>query len=298
MNLLQSSLMLSENTNQQNQQALFHLWKGEALLDGENIKNLKLEWLMSQIGLVTQEPALLSLSIKDNIAYGRDATSLQIEDAAKTAHAHTFISSLVKGYDTHKIRLSVARAVLLNPCILFLDEVTGGLDFEAERSVQEALDLLMLGRSTIIIARRLLLIKNADFIAVMEEGQLMEIRTHDELIASDGLYAELLICEEAAKLPKSLLLMICLQEPTTRPQHSKSKKIPPYKNHHLPNLPNRPHFSEPLTYTQQDLQIPITTHTDLQKNNGKWNRKIIDSEVNKSMGLDLNNKMGYECHNS
>nr|KAJ0204853.1 hypothetical protein LSAT_V11C500286840 [Lactuca sativa] len=214
MNLLQSSLMLSENTNQKNQQALFHLWKGEVLLDGENIKNLKLEWLMSQIGLVTQEPTLLSLSIMDNIAYGRDATSFQIEDAAKTAHAHTFISSLEKGYDTQvgraglsltkeqKIRLLVVRAVLSNPCILLIDEVTSGLDFEAERSVQEALDLLMLGRSTIIIARRISLIKNADFIAVMQKGRLMEIGTHDELIASDGLYAELLRCEEAAKLPK------------------------------------------------------------------------------------------------
>ncbi|CAI9264828.1 unnamed protein product [Lactuca saligna] len=172
--------------------------------------------LMSQIGLVTQEPALLSLSIRDNIAYGRDVTSLQIEDATKTAHAHTFISSLEKGYDTQvgraglslaeeqKIRLSVARVVLSNPCILLLDEVTGGLDFEAERSVQEALDLLMVGRSTIIIGRRLSLIKNADFIAVMEEGQLMEICTHDELITSDGLYAELLRCEEAAKLPKRM----------------------------------------------------------------------------------------------
>ncbi|XP_071689783.1 ABC transporter B family member 20-like [Rutidosis leptorrhynchoides] len=189
---------------------------GEVLLDGENIKSLKLEWLRSQIGLVTQEPALLSLSIRDNIAYGRDATPLQIEDAAKIAHAHTFISSLEKGYDTQvgraglslseeqKIRLSVARAVLSNPSILLLDEVTGGLDFEAEKSVQEALDLLMLGRSTIIIARRLSLIRNADFIAVMEEGQLMEIGTHDELIASDGLYAELLRCEEAAKLPRRM----------------------------------------------------------------------------------------------
>ncbi|KVH89240.1 ABC transporter B family member 6-like isoform X1 [Cynara cardunculus var. scolymus] len=189
---------------------------GEVLLDGENIKNLKLEWLRSQIGLVTQEPALLSLSIRDNIAYGRDATPLQIEDAAKTAHAHTFISSLEKGYETQvgraglslteeqKIRLSVARAVLSSPSILLLDEVTGGLDFEAERSVQEALDLLMLGRSTIIIARRLSLIRNADFIAVMEEGHLMEIGTHDELIASDGHYAELLRCEEAAKLPRRM----------------------------------------------------------------------------------------------
>ena len=92
--------------------------------------------------------------------------------------------------------------MLLNPSILLLDEVTGGLDFEAERSVQEALDLLMLGRSTIIIARRLSLIRNADFIAVMEEGQLVEMGTHDELLSQDGLYAELLRCEEATKLPK------------------------------------------------------------------------------------------------
>lgn len=144
---------------------------GEVLLDGENIKNLKLEWLRSQIekGYDTQ--------------VGRAGLSLTEEQ---------------------KIRLSVARAVLSNPSILLLDEVTGGLDFEAERSVQEALDLLMLGRSTIIIARRLSLIKNADFIAVMEEGRLMEIGTHDELVASDGLYAELLRCEEAAKLPKRM----------------------------------------------------------------------------------------------
>nr|GMD01991.1 ABC transporter B family member 6-like [Ipomoea batatas] len=189
---------------------------GEVLLDGENIKNLKLEWLRNQIGLVTQEPALLSLSIRDNIAYGRDATFDQIEEAAKIAHAHTFISSLERGYDTQvgraglalteeqKIKLSIARAVLSNPSILLLDEVTGGLDFEAERSVQEALDLLMLGRSTIIIARRLSLIRNADYIAVMEEGQLVEMGTHDELITLDGLYAELLKCEEAAKLPRRM----------------------------------------------------------------------------------------------
>ncbi|KAE9595206.1 putative xenobiotic-transporting ATPase [Lupinus albus] len=189
---------------------------GEVLLDGENIKNLKLEWLRSQIGLVTQEPALLSLSIRDNIAYGRDATMDQIEEAAKIARAHTFISSLEKGYDMQvgraglalneeqKIKLSIARAVLLNPSILLLDEVTGGLDFEAERAVQEALDLLMLGRSTIIIARRLSFIRNADYIAVMEEGQLVEMGTHDELLSRGGLYVELLRCEEAAKLPKRM----------------------------------------------------------------------------------------------
>lgn len=104
--------------------------------------------------------------------------------------------------EEQKIKLSIARAVLLNPTILLLDEVTGGLDFEAERIVQEALDLLMLGRSTIIIARQLSLIKNADYIAVMEEGQLVEMGTHDELINLGGLYAELLKCEEATKLPR------------------------------------------------------------------------------------------------
>lgn len=186
---------------------------GEVLLDGVNIKSLKLEWLRGQIGLVTQEPALLSLSIRDNIAYGRAATSDMIVEAAKTAHAHAFISSLEQGYETQvgragvslteeqKIKLSVARAVLSNPSILLLDEVTGGLDFEAERAVQEALDILMLGRSTIVIARRLSLVKNADYIAVMEEGQLVEMGTHEELLTRDGLYSELLRCEEAAKPP-------------------------------------------------------------------------------------------------
>ncbi|KAJ0962333.1 hypothetical protein J5N97_030161 [Dioscorea zingiberensis] len=174
---------------------------GEVLLDCENIKSLKLEWLRSQIGLVTQDSALLSLSIRDNIAYGRSATSDQIEEAAKTSHVGRAGLALT---EEQKIKLSVARSVLSNPSILLLDEVTGGLDFEAERAVQEALDILMLGRSTIIIARRLSLIKNADYIAVMEEGKLVEMGTHDELLMLDGLYAELLRCEEAAKLPKRM----------------------------------------------------------------------------------------------
>ncbi|KAG6522696.1 hypothetical protein ZIOFF_019847 [Zingiber officinale] len=120
-----------------------------------DIKHLKLEWLRSQIGLVTQEPTLLSLSIKDNIAYGRSATSDQIEEAAKTIHAHDFITSLEMGYETQvcrtgltlteeqKIKISIARVVLSNPSILLLDVVTSGLDFEAEKVVQEALDILI-----------------------------------------------------------------------------------------------------------------------------------------------------------
>ncbi|KAJ4816822.1 ABC transporter B family member 20 [Rhynchospora pubera] len=233
---------------------------GEVLLDGENIKSLKLEWLRSQIGLVTQEPALLSLSIRENIAYGRSCTFEQIEEAAKTAHAHAFISSLEKGYDTQvgragssltdeqKIKLAIARAVLSNPSILLLDEVTGGLDFEAEKAVQRAIDILMLGRSTIIIARRLSLIKNADYIAVMEEGQLVEMGTHDELVNLNGLYAELLRCEEAAKLPRRMPIrkyndstQFQTDESSTSPKMSKSPSL--QKTHGYSNYADLQHGS-------------------------------------------------------
>ncbi|KAG0501236.1 hypothetical protein HPP92_001308 [Vanilla planifolia] len=241
---------------------------GEVLLDGENIKNLKLEWLRSQIGLVTQEPALLNLSIRDNIAYGRAASFHQIEEAAKTAHAHTFISSLQSGYDTQvgraglalneeqKIKVSIARAVLSNPSILLLDEVTGGLDFEAERAVQEALDILMLGRSTIIIARRLGLIRNADYIAVMEEGQLVEMGTHEELLMLDGLYAELLRYEEAAKLPKRTPIRKCKEletfqiEKDLSANHFMQESSSP-KMAKSPSL-QRSHVFNPFKQTQPD----------------------------------------------
>ncbi|XP_024965312.1 ABC transporter B family member 20-like [Cynara cardunculus var. scolymus] len=190
---------------------------GEVLLDGVNTKSLKLEWFRRQIGLVTQEPALTCLSITDNIAYGRpNITFKQIEEAAKIAHVHAFINSLENGYETQvgkvgleltdeqKIKISVARAVLLNPSIILLDEVTSKLDLEAEKSVQEVLRIIMLGRSTIMIARKLSLVKYVDLIAVMEGGQCVEMGTHDELISAHGLYSEILRCEEVVKLPVKL----------------------------------------------------------------------------------------------
>lgn len=104
--------------------------------------------------------------------------------------------------DEQKIRISIARAVLLNPSIMLLDEVTSRLDLEAENSVHETLRMITLGRSTIMIARRINLVKDADLIAVMEGGQCVEMGTHDELVNSHGLYSELLRCEEVVKLPE------------------------------------------------------------------------------------------------
>ncbi|KAG0562857.1 hypothetical protein KC19_9G176700 [Ceratodon purpureus] len=187
---------------------------GEVLLDGENIKNLKVEWLRSQIGLVSQEPALFKGSIMENICYGREASIDEIEEAAKIAHAHTFISSLPEGYATQvgdsklklseerKVKIAIARAVLKNPRILLLDEATGTLDMEAAQNVQHALDILMLGRSTIVIAHRLSSIRNADVIAVLDEGQLVEMGTHDELMRLDGAYIDLIRLQETAKQPR------------------------------------------------------------------------------------------------
>ncbi|WJX70433.1 ABC transporter B member 15 [Trifolium repens] len=178
---------------------------GEILVDGVGIHKLQLKWLRSQMGLVSQEPALFATSIKENILFGReDATFEDIVDAAKASNAHNFISLLPQGYDTQvgergvqmsggqKQRIAIARAIIKMPKILLLDEATSALDSESERVVQEALDKAAVGRTTIVIAHRLSTIQNADIIAVVQNGKIMETGSHENLMQNENsLYTSL-----------------------------------------------------------------------------------------------------------
>ena len=161
--------------------------QGQVLVDGVDIKTVQLRWLRQQIGLVSQEPVLFGTSIKDNIAYGKDdATDEEVEGAAALANAASFISKMPKGYETlvgergvqlsggQKQRIAIARAILKNPKILLLDEATSALDAESEHIVQEALEKVMVGRTTIVVAHRLTTIRNADLIAVIQRGVVVE----------------------------------------------------------------------------------------------------------------------------
>ncbi|RWW33872.1 hypothetical protein GW17_00001384 [Ensete ventricosum] len=184
----------------------YDLDSGHILLDGVEIKKLKLRWLRQQMGLVSQEPVLFNDTVRVNIAYGKggDATESEIVAAAESANAYQFISGLQQGYDTlvgergaqlsggQKQRLAIARAIIKDPKILLFDEATSALDTESERAVQEALERVMINRTTIIVAHRLSTIKGADMIAVLKDGTIVEKGKHEDLInIKDGFYATL-----------------------------------------------------------------------------------------------------------
>ncbi|PLW75237.1 ABC transporter transmembrane domain-containing protein [Cohaesibacter celericrescens] len=178
--------------------------KGRLLLGGQPIDQVSLHDLRSAMALVPQEPVIFAMSVADNIAMGRDGASREdIIKAAKSAHAHGFICDMSDGYDSligergvtlsggQRQRLAIARAILKDAPILLLDEATSALDAESETLVQAALDDMMVGRTTIVIAHRLATVKKADRILVLKKGQVVEQGNHDSLVAQKGLYARL-----------------------------------------------------------------------------------------------------------
>ncbi|MCU0639920.1 MAG: ABC transporter ATP-binding protein/permease [Candidatus Krumholzibacteria bacterium] len=177
---------------------------GRILIDGRDTATLELSSLRALMGIVTQETILFNDTVFNNIAYGmRDCEMERVVEAAKAANAHEFISLMPSGYDTmigdrgtqlsggQKQRLAIARAVLKNPQILILDEATSSLDVESEALVQEAVDRLVKGRTTLVIAHRLSTVRNADRIIVVENGRIHQAGTHEELIVEEGIYRKL-----------------------------------------------------------------------------------------------------------
>ncbi|CAL9248278.1 unnamed protein product [Arabidopsis halleri] len=186
-------------------QRLYDPIAGEILIDGVSISKLQVKWLRSQMGHVSQEPALFATSIEENILFGKEDASMdEVMEAAKSSNAHDFISQFPLGYKTQvgekgvqisggqKQRIAIARALIKSPTILLLDEATSALDSESERVVQEAINNASIGRTTIVIAHRLSTIRNADVICVIHDGCIVETGSHKELMERlDGRYTSL-----------------------------------------------------------------------------------------------------------
>ncbi|MBR0352859.1 MAG: GNAT family N-acetyltransferase [Oscillospiraceae bacterium] len=183
---------------------LYDVISGKVTIDGVDVRDMDLTWLRSQIGVVTQDTYLFNGTILDNLRYAKeDATMEEIEEACKKASIHEFIMNQPKGYDTEvgnrglklsggeKQRLSIARVILKDPAILILDEATSALDSISENAIQDALELMMVGRTSIVIAHRLSTILKADKILVVANGVIAEQGTHEELLAMDGVYRDL-----------------------------------------------------------------------------------------------------------
>jgi ATP-binding cassette subfamily B protein len=182
----------------------YDVTSGRVLIDGIDIRRMSREWLLSHVGIVPQESVLFTGTVRDNIRYGRaEASDEEVTQAAKAAQAHEFIEALARGYDTYveqrgtnfsggqKQRLAIARAVLLNPRILILDDATSAVDVETETRIHDALDVTGDSRTTLIVAQRISTVLRADKIVVLDRGRVIAHGTHEELMKSSPVYREI-----------------------------------------------------------------------------------------------------------
>jgi ATP-binding cassette subfamily B multidrug efflux pump len=192
--------------------------KGQILVDGVDVRDVTLESLRANIGIVLQDTVLFSGTIRENIAYGQpDASAVQVVAAARAAQADDFIRSFPDGYETlvgergvglsggQKQRIAIARALLLNPRILILDDSTSAVDAETEYQIQQALDQLMYGRTSFVIAQRVSTVRNADLIVLLDEGRIIATGTHDDLLRDSELYGEIVDSQLRKDEPAAVL---------------------------------------------------------------------------------------------
>ncbi|KAF3442975.1 hypothetical protein FNV43_RR16893 [Rhamnella rubrinervis] len=262
--------------------------EGAVRIDGVDIRTLQLKWIRGKMGLVSQEHALFGTSIKENIMFGKlDATMDEVMAASMAANAHNFIRQLPEGYETkigergallsggQRQRIAIARAIIKNPVILLLDEATSALDNESETLVQNALDQASMGRTTLVVAHKLSTVRNADLIAVVSGGCIIEIGSHSELInRNNGHYAKLakmqrqFSCDTVEQQDQSSEMRVSSATRSTgRPSTAKSSPAVFVKSPSPYETPKHPALSHP----------PPSFHRLLALNSPEWKQGLVGS---------------------